>query len=88
MVGASDGITRVFDLIRKVADTDSNVLILGESGTGKELIAHAIHYNSARQDGPLIPVNCAAIPEELLESGLLGTNGVLYPRGAHPHRPL
>ena len=80
MVGASDGITGVFDLIRKVADTDSNVLILGESGTGKELIAHALHYNSVRREGPLIPVNCAAIPEELLESELFG-----HERGAFTH---
>jgi DNA-binding NtrC family response regulator len=80
MVGNSDAILQVFDLIRKVADTDSSVLILGESGTGKELIAHAIHYNSVRRDGPLIPVNCAAIPEELLESELFG-----HERGAFTH---
>jgi DNA-binding NtrC family response regulator len=80
MVGDSEAITRVFDLIRKVADTDSTVLLLGESGTGKELITHALHFNSSRRDGPLIPVNCAAIPEELLESELFG-----HERGAFTH---
>jgi len=80
MVGQSEAISRVFEVIRKVADTDSTVLIRGESGTGKELIAHAIHYNSSRRDGPLIPVNCAAIPEELLESELFG-----HERGAFTH---
>jgi DNA-binding NtrC family response regulator len=80
IIGQSDAILRVFDLIRKVADSDSTVLILGESGTGKELIAHAIHYNSFRAAGPLIPVNCAAIPGELLESELFG-----HERGAFTH---
>jgi transcriptional regulator with GAF, ATPase, and Fis domain len=80
MVGGSPAITQVFELIKKVADTDSTVLILGESGTGKELIAHAIHYNSFRRERPLIPVNCAAIPEELLESELFG-----HERGAFTH---
>jgi DNA-binding NtrC family response regulator len=80
MVGTSEAITGVFELIRKVADTDSTVLILGESGTGKELIAHALHYNSSRREGPFIPVNCAAIPEELLESELFG-----HERGAFTH---
>ena len=80
IVGHSDAITQVFDLIRKVAETDSTVLIQGESGTGKELIARAIHYNSHRKDGPLIPVNCAAIPEELLESELFG-----HERGSFTH---
>ena len=62
----------VFQLIDCVADTDSTVLILGESGTGKELIAQTIHANSTRCHGNLIPVNCGAIPEALLESELFG----------------
>ncbi len=80
IIGSSEAMTQVFDLIRKVADTDSTVLIMGESGTGKELIARALHYNSHRHQGPLIPVNCAAIPEELLESELFG-----HERGAFTH---
>ncbi len=72
IVGNSDEMNSVFSLLEKVADTDSTVLILGESGTGKELVAKALHFNSARADKPLVTVNCAAIPEELLESELFG----------------
>jgi DNA-binding NtrC family response regulator len=72
IVGKSDEMTAVFDLVEKVAGTDSTILLLGESGTGKELVARAIHYNSKRKDKPLVTVNCAAIPEELLESELFG----------------
>jgi len=72
IIGDSDKMHHVFETIEKIADTDSNVLVLGESGTGKELIAKAIHYNSYRRDGPYVPVNCAAIPSELLESELFG----------------
>ncbi|OGQ07442.1 MAG: Fis family transcriptional regulator [Deltaproteobacteria bacterium RIFCSPLOWO2_12_FULL_40_28] len=72
IIGTSDELNGVLKLVQKVADTDSTVLILGESGTGKELIARAIHYNSNRADKPLVPVNCGAIPENLLESELFG----------------
>jgi len=71
-IGDSLPMNKVFRIIEKVADTDSTVLILGESGTGKELVARAVHYHSMRKDKPLIPVNCGAIPEELLESELFG----------------
>ncbi|MDD5450784.1 MAG: sigma-54 dependent transcriptional regulator [Desulfovibrionales bacterium] len=80
IVGDSENICEVFRLIDKVAQTDSTVLIMGESGTGKELIAHAIHYQSDRRDKPFIPVNCGAIPEELLESELFG-----HEKGAFTH---
>lgn len=70
--GKSKPMQDVFDLIRRVADTQTNILITGESGTGKELVAKAIHFNSSRREAPFIPVNCAAIPEQLLESELFG----------------
>ena len=72
IIGKSKPMQAVFDLIRRVADSPTNLLITGESGTGKELVAKAIHYNSDRKDAPFIPVNCAAIPEQLLESELFG----------------
>jgi DNA-binding NtrC family response regulator len=72
ILGKSKAIQSVFDLIRRVAESPTNVLITGESGTGKELVAKAIHYNSDRRDAPFVPVNCAAIPEPLLESELFG----------------
>jgi transcriptional regulator with PAS, ATPase and Fis domain len=62
----------VYKLMERVADTDSTILILGESGTGKELVARALHFNSRRQFAPFIPVNCSALPENLLESELFG----------------
>ena len=72
IIGQSEAMEKVFDVVRKVADTKSNVLICGESGTGKELIARAIHYNSARSQRPFVTVNCSALPEPLLESELFG----------------
>ncbi|GIW55243.1 MAG: acetoacetate metabolism regulatory protein AtoC [Nitrospiraceae bacterium] len=72
IIGQSEAMQKVFDVVRKVADSKSNVLILGESGTGKELVARAIHYNSARAPMPFVTVNCSAVPETLLESELFG----------------
>lgn len=71
-VGTSQAITKIYEIIEKVSDTDSTIFITGASGTGKELIARAIHYNSGRNNKPLIVINCGAIPEELLESELFG----------------
>lgn len=72
MVGESQAITRVREIIDKVAPTEARVLITGPNGTGKEVVAHLIHENSARANGPMVEVNCAAIPSELIESELFG----------------
>ncbi len=72
LVGASEPIQHVMEFVHKVADSDSTVMIQGESGTGKELVARMLHFNSLRKDRPLVPVNCGAIPENLLESELFG----------------
>ena len=72
MIGESGSIKKIHEMISRVAPTDARVLITGENGTGKELVAHAIHENSQRSSAPLIEVNCAAIPSELIESELFG----------------
>jgi two-component system, NtrC family, response regulator AtoC len=72
IIGMSGKMDEVYNLIRKVADTDSTILIQGESGTGKELVARALHFNSNRQHQPFVAVNCSALPENLLESELFG----------------
>lgn len=77
IVGQSNALMSLIGEIKKIADAKSNVLLLGETGTGKELFARAIHHNSLRREKPFIPINCSAIPENLLESELFG-----YMRGA------
>jgi DNA-binding NtrC family response regulator len=84
-VGQSASVVKVFELIERVANTDSTVLILGESGTGKELVARALHEQSDRKSKAFVPVNCGAIPSELLESELFGhVKGAFT--GAHSSR--
>ncbi len=77
IIGESAAIKNLIDEVKKIADSKSNVIILGETGTGKELFARAIHFNSLRRDRPFIPINCSAIPENLLESEFFG-----YVKGA------
>ncbi len=77
LIGGSPSMQKIYDLIEKISDTSSNLFITGETGTGKELVAKAIHYNGIRKEGSFIAINCAAIPETLLESELFG-----YKKGA------
>ncbi|MCE3223610.1 MAG: fleQ [Nitrospira sp.] len=83
LVGSSAPMRMVLDFVEKVADSDSTVLIEGESGTGKELIARMLHFNSMRRERPLVPVNCGAIPETLLESELFGHEKGAFTGAAH-----
>ena len=86
IIGRSSAMNRVFDLIRKIADTQANVLITGESGTGKELIARSIHANSSRKSKPFVPLNCGGLPENLVESELFGHEKGAF-TGANATRP-
>jgi len=78
LIGRSAAMQEIFALIRRVSASHANVLVTGESGTGKELVARALHAHGSRQSRPFVALNCAAIPENLLESELFG-----YARGAH-----
>ncbi len=80
IIGQSTSLAAVFRTLEKVAPTDSTVLVTGESGTGKELVVRALHRQSPRRDKPFVPINCGAIPKELLESELFG-----HEKGAFTH---
>lgn len=80
IIGESATLAEVFRILQKVAPTDSTVLVTGESGTGKELLVRALHARSLRSDKPFVPINCGAIPKELLESELFG-----HEKGAFTH---
>lgn len=80
IIGESPALHQVFQILAKVAPTDSTVLVTGESGTGKELLVRALHKNSHRAENPFVPINCGAIPKELLESELFG-----HEKGAFTH---
>jgi len=80
IIGTSPALREVYRILEKVAPTDSTVLVTGESGTGKELLVRALHRNSRRHEKPFVPINCGAIPKELLESELFG-----HEKGAFTH---
>src|SRR5271155_4954126 len=85
LVGQSQATSRVIDLIERVAPTTASVMIIGESGTGKELTALSIHAQSPRRNRPFVPINCAAVPENLIENELFGHERGAF-TGAHERR--
>jgi two-component system response regulator PilR (NtrC family) len=88
VIGKNGGIEKIYQLIRKVATSNTNILISGESGTGKELVARAIHLNGPRKNKPFVAVNCGAIPESLIESELFGHVRVAFTGAVSDHTGL
>jgi DNA-binding NtrC family response regulator len=88
IIGQSSEIQQVIQEVKKISDSKSNILVLGESGTGKELFTRAIHHNSPRRDKPFIPINCSAIPDNLLESELFGYVKGAFTGAVHSKRGL
>jgi len=88
LIGKSPPMKQVYNLIDRVADTDTSVLILGETGTGKELVARTIHTKSARANNPIISLNCASIPESLIESELFGHKKGAFTSAVQSHKGL
>ena len=89
IIGQSASLAGVFKILGKVAPTDSTVLVTGESGTGKELLVRALHAASPRADRPFVPVNCGAIPRDLLESELFGhEKAPAFPGSGHSRSGL
>ena len=86
IIGATPSIQRVFELIAAVADSSATVLLTGPTGTGKELLAHALHYRSQRRGGPFVAINCAALPQSLLESELFGHEKGAFTGAIRQHR--
>src|SRR5690606_30773908 len=82
IIGNDARLRSIFNIVRRIADIKTSVLIQGESGTGKELVAQAMHYNGARRDKPSVAVNCGALPESLLESESFGHERGAF-TGAH-----
>jgi DNA-binding NtrC family response regulator len=86
MIGGSPAMQRVYDLIAKVAPTDAGVLVVGESGTGKELVAQTLHELGPRRKAPFLPVNCGAVPSNLIESELFGHERGSFTGATQQHR--
>ena len=82
----SPKLKRVFDLLKRVAETNFPVIVQGESGTGKELLSKAIHYTSLRRDEPFVAMNCAAVPETLIDSELFGYNAGAFTGANRSHK--